>query len=112
LLQEVWARLIHVREKLDQADERGRLDLLEALDTALRSAWDWKWGEVELALIRVCERLRIVCDCPYQIVEERLNWLGLKGNAPDLADCVRNGSMSLTAAEAAWDERGMAEEGF
>jgi hypothetical protein len=96
LLKEVWGRLIQLREKIDQAEERVRLDVIEAINEALHAAWDWKWGEVELALIAVCRQLRIACDCPYEIVEERLNWLG--SNESDLADSVRDGSMSLTAA--------------
>jgi hypothetical protein len=73
-----------LRAKFDQAEWIARVDLIEAID--VEGATDWKFGGENIALFAISQKLRITCDCPYQLIEERLNSLGL--SAPDLADCV------------------------
>jgi hypothetical protein len=107
LLKEFEARILELWAKLDQAEWIARVDLIEAIDAAFEGATDWKFGRENIALSAISQKFRIACDCPYQLIEERLNSLGL--SAPDLADCVRSGSMSLIAARAILEEREIGE---
>ena len=95
-MKEFDVTLQKLRAKLECLEGVAKLDLIEAIDEALEVASDRKYGG-GLALPRICEKLRIVCDYPDLLLDQRIAHLD-----GDLAKRVSASDLSLTVAR--WDQ--------